>query len=126
MPIAPPEPSKGLLKCSVLAKQGLGAGFLSARLRIQCNLSRLGGSVPNGHRKNTLMEMIIRRFAGSFILVSLVLAHYHSPYWLWFTAFVGFNLLQSSFTRFCPLEIILRKLGVGGSCCGVEKPAKAG
>jgi len=66
------------------------------------------------------MEMIIRRFAGSFILISLLLAHYHSPYWLWFTAFVGFNLLQSSFTRFCPLEIILRKLGVGrtSSCCG--------
>lgn len=73
------------------------------------------------------MEMIIRRFAGTFILLSLLLAHYHSPYWLWFTAFVGFNLLQSSFTRFCPLEMILRKLGVGqgpsssgksgGSCC---------
>jgi len=63
------------------------------------------------------MEMIIRRFAGTFVLLSLVLAHYHSPYWLWFTAFVGFNLLQSSFTRFCPLELILRKLGVGG-CCG--------
>lgn len=68
------------------------------------------------------MERIIRRFAGSFILISLLLAHFHSPYWLWFTAFVGFNLLQSSFTSFCPLEIILRKLGVGkGSCC---QPAK--
>jgi hypothetical protein len=62
------------------------------------------------------MEMIIRRFAGTFILISLVLAHYHSAYWLWFTAFVGLNLLQSSFTSFCPLKIILRKLGVGGSC----------
>ena len=59
------------------------------------------------------MEMIIRRFAGSFILISLLLAHYDSPNWLWFTAFVGFNLLQSSFTKFCPLEIFLRKLGVG-------------
>ena len=67
------------------------------------------------------MEMIIRRFAGTFVLVSLLLAHYHSPYWLWFTVFVGFNLLQSSFTGFCPLEIILRKAGVGGSCCGSEK-----
>ena len=61
------------------------------------------------------MHMIIRRFAGAFILVSLLLAHYQSRYWLWFTAFVGFNLLQSSFTNFCPLEMILRKLGVGGS-----------
>ncbi|HWW00672.1 MAG TPA: DUF2892 domain-containing protein [Candidatus Acidoferrum sp.] len=71
------------------------------------------------------MEMIIRRFAGAFILISLVLAHYHSPYWLWFTAFVGFNLLQSSFTSFCPLEIILRKLGVGGICRVSETPAKS-
>lgn len=71
------------------------------------------------------MEMIIRRFAGTFILLSLVLAHYQSPYWLWFTAFVGFNLLQSSFTHFCPLEIILRKFGVGGSCCAGEKVAKS-
>lgn len=68
------------------------------------------------------MEMIIRRFAGAFILLSLLLAHYHSSYWLWFTAFVGFNLLQSSFTTFCPLEMILRRMGFaktgGGSCCG--------
>lgn len=64
------------------------------------------------------MENIIRRFAGTFILASLLLAHYHSRNWLWFTAFVGFNLLQSSFTGFCPLELILKKLGVGkGSCC---------
>ncbi len=59
------------------------------------------------------MQMIVRRFAGAFVLASLLLAHYHSAYWLWFTAFVGFNLLQSSFTGFCPLEIGLRNLGVG-------------
>ena len=67
------------------------------------------------------MHLLIRRFAGAFILMSLLLAHYHSPYWLWFTAFVGFNLLQSSFTNFCPLEIILKKFSVGGSCCEGEK-----
>ena len=66
------------------------------------------------------MQLIIRRFAGVFILSSLLLAHYHSPNWLWATAFVGFNLLQSSFTNFCPLEIILKKAGVEGSCCGSE------
>src|SRR5450631_2493839 len=55
------------------------------------------------------MHMIIRRFAGAFVLASLVLAHFHSPYWLWFTAFVGLNLLQSSFTNFCPLEMALKK-----------------
>ena len=59
------------------------------------------------------MQMIIRRIAGTFVLASLVLAYVHSPYWLWFTAFVGFNLVQSSFTDFCPLELVLRKLGVG-------------
>jgi hypothetical protein len=59
------------------------------------------------------MHLLIRRFAGAFVLVSLVLAHYHSAHWLWFTAFVGVNLLQSSFTNFCPLEIVLRKLGFG-------------
>lgn len=56
------------------------------------------------------IENKIRAFAGMFILGSLLLSHYHSPYWLYFTAFVGANLLQSAFTRFCPLEIVLRKL----------------
>jgi len=58
------------------------------------------------------MERWIRLIAGSFILISLVLAHYVSPYWLWFTAFVGANLFQSSLTRWCLMEDILRKLGV--------------
>lgn len=75
----------------------------------------------NKHPNFMKMHLIIRRFAGFFILLSLVLAHYHSPYWLWFTAFVGFNLLQSSFTDFCPLEIVLKKLGVGGACCEGDK-----
>ena len=67
------------------------------------------------------VERYIRMFAGSFILLSLLLANTHSSHWLWFTAFVGVNLLQSSITRFCPLEIVLRKLGVGktaSNCCG--------
>ncbi|MDD4973325.1 MAG: DUF2892 domain-containing protein [Bacteriovorax sp.] len=52
----------------------------------------------------------VRAFAGTFILISLVLAHYHSQNWLWFTTFVGANLLQSAFTKFCPLEIFLKKI----------------
>lgn len=52
----------------------------------------------------------IRAFAGSFVLISLVLAHYVSPNWLGFTAFVGANLLQSAFTGFCPLEMFLKRL----------------
>lgn len=56
------------------------------------------------------IERIIRGFAGTVILASLLLAHYQSPYWLWLTAFVGANLLQSSLTRWCLLESILRKV----------------
>ncbi|MDO9182941.1 MAG: DUF2892 domain-containing protein [Bacteriovorax sp.] len=56
------------------------------------------------------IENQVRAFAGIFILVSLLLAHYQSQNWLWFTAFVGVNLLQSSITKFCPLEIILKKV----------------
>ncbi|MBS0357490.1 MAG: DUF2892 domain-containing protein [Proteobacteria bacterium] len=59
----------------------------------------------------------VRVFAGTFVLVSLGLGVEGSPFFvshnfLWFTAFVGANLLQSGFTRFCPLENILRKFGV--------------
>jgi hypothetical protein len=63
------------------------------------------------------LENIIRAFAGTMILLSLALSHYVSPNWLWLTAFVGANLLQSSFTGFCPAEILLKKLGIGASCC---------
>ena len=66
---------------------------------------------------NMTVERLIRILAGSFVLVSLALGVKGSPVFinenfLWFTAFVGANLLQSGFTRFCPLEVILRKLGV--------------
>jgi Inner membrane protein YgaP-like, transmembrane domain len=54
------------------------------------------------------VERLIRRFAGGFILTSLLLAWWVDPKWLAFTAFVGLNLLQSSFTGVCPLEMILR------------------
>ncbi|WP_336406983.1 YgaP family membrane protein [Gallaecimonas mangrovi] len=51
-------------------------------------------------------------FAGTVVLVSLLLAWVLSPYWLWLTAFVGLNLVQASFTGFCPLAMVLKKLGV--------------
>ena len=50
--------------------------------------------------------------AGAFIMISLVLAHYVNPKWLYFTAFVGVNLFQSGFTNWCLMAIILKKLGV--------------
>jgi len=59
------------------------------------------------------MERIIRAFAGTFVLASLALGHWVHPAFFLFTAFVGFNLLQSSFTGLCPLENILKKAGVG-------------
>lgn len=59
-------------------------------------------------------DAVIRRFAGVFLLASLALATWVSPNWLWFTAFVAVNLLQSSFTRFCPLERVLGALGLAG------------
>jgi hypothetical protein len=66
------------------------------------------------------VERYVRVIAGTLILTSLLLAHLHSPQWLWFTAFVGANLLQSGFTKWCLMCDILRKLGVpteGPSCC---------
>jgi hypothetical protein len=55
------------------------------------------------------LESMIRAIAGSFILISLGLAHWVSPWWLAFTAFVGVNLIQSAFTRWCLMEDILRR-----------------
>ncbi len=57
------------------------------------------------------VERMVLAFAGSFILISLILSRLFSPYWLLFTAFVGANLLQSAFTGFCPLAIVLRTMG---------------
>ncbi|TCT22348.1 YgaP family membrane protein [Thiobaca trueperi] len=57
------------------------------------------------------IDRIVFAVAGAFILISVALAHFVSPYWLWFTVFVGANLFQSAFTGFCPLAMILKKLG---------------
>lgn len=67
-----------------------------------------------------MINRYIRAIAGTFILISLILAIYVNINWLWFTAFVGANLLQSSFTKWCLMEKILIKLGVKDtdeSCC---------
>ena len=64
------------------------------------------------------IERWIRLVAGTFILASLALAHVVSPYFLFFTAFVGANLLQSSLTDWCPLVFVLRRLGVRATACG--------
>jgi len=58
------------------------------------------------------MEQFIRAIAGAFILLSVALGYWVSPYWYLFTAFVGLNLLQSAFTGFCPMELLLARCGV--------------
>ena len=72
------------------------------------------------------IERAIRILAGSFVLISVALGApgspiHHDPRWLWFTAFVGANLLQSALTGFCPAAIVLKKLGEGA-----EKAPKDG
>lgn len=68
------------------------------------------------------VERIVRIVAGFFIMLSLALAHFSGTAdlsqlsWLWFTAFVGFNLFQSGFTRFCPMDTMLKKMGVKEGC----------
>lgn len=68
------------------------------------------------------VERLVRIIAGFFIMLSLALAHVTGSAdmsqlsWLWFTAFVGFNLFQSGITRFCPMDMILQKAGVKQGC----------
>jgi hypothetical protein len=62
------------------------------------------------------IDRLVMAFAGAFILISVSLAVFHSLNWLWFTAFVGLNLLQATFTGFCPLALILKKFGVKPGC----------
>jgi hypothetical protein len=59
-------------------------------------------------------DKIIRRIAGLFVMLSVALGHFVHPGFLFFTAFVGFNLFQSSVTNFCPLELMLGKAGMFG------------
>jgi hypothetical protein len=58
------------------------------------------------------IDRFVLAFAGLMILVSLLLGVYVSHYWFWFTAFVGANLFQSAFTGFCPVALVLRRMGV--------------
>ena len=62
----------------------------------------------------------VRVVAGVFVLASLALGVWVNPYWLLFTAFVGFNLIQSAFTGFCPAAMLLKKLWLKSTegCCG--------
>ncbi|WP_020393695.1 YgaP family membrane protein [Thiolinea disciformis] len=58
------------------------------------------------------IDRMVMALAGTMVLLSVLLAVYHSPNWLWLSGFVGLNLLQSAFTGFCPAAIIFKKLGI--------------
>jgi hypothetical protein len=62
------------------------------------------------------LDRAVLAFAGVMILASLALAHFVSPLWLWFTLFIGVNLLQASATGFCPAAVVFRKLGIRAGC----------
>jgi hypothetical protein len=65
------------------------------------------------------VERAVRLMAGLIILLSLALAHFFSPNWLWLTTFVGLNLFQSAFTNWCPAMAIFCALGLkDAGCCG--------
>ena len=62
------------------------------------------------------LDSAVLRFAGVMVLLSVVLTVYVSPLFVWFTVFVGLNLLQSSFTGFCPAAMVFRAMGVKKGC----------
>lgn len=77
------------------------------------------------------VNQIIHIVAGTFIILTLGLGVeasplFHNSNWLWMTLFVGFNLLQSGFTKFCPLEMILRAVGIGSDANGNSKDENCG
>ncbi len=72
------------------------------------------------------IERYLRLIAGFFVMLSVALGHWVSPYWYLFTAFVGLNLFQSAFTNWCPMMTILRKLGVQDSAEGASRQVSAG
>lgn len=62
------------------------------------------------------IDRVVMAFAGVMILASITLSQLHHVYWLGLTAFVGVNMLQAAFTGFCPLAIILKKMGIKPGC----------
>jgi hypothetical protein len=77
---------------------------------------------PGGPRMK--MEQYIRAIAGTFILISVGLGWFYHKYWFLFTAFVGLNLLQSAFTKWCLMEDILSKIGIAKKPCCENNPSE--
>jgi hypothetical protein len=74
------------------------------------------------NKKVVTIERGLRLMAGVAILLSLLLAHLHGANWLWFTTFVGANLLQSAFTNWCPAVWLLERLGLSHCVAREEQP----
>ena len=66
------------------------------------------------------LDRAVMAFAGVMILISVLLVHFVSPWWLLFTAFIGLNMLQASFTGFCPAAMVFKALGVKGGGCAFK------
>jgi hypothetical protein len=103
---------KGRKECS-MSKSFLcniwGNFFTPAGSKQVSHIHRCG----DARKENTMsIDRMVMAFAGAMILISLLLSWVHSPYWLFFTALVGANLFQAAFTGFCPLAIILKKIGM--------------
>lgn len=62
------------------------------------------------------LDRAMFRFAGAMVLLSVALTMWVSPLFIWFTVFIGLNLLQSSFTGFCPAAMVFKKLGIKSGC----------
>jgi len=78
-------------------------------------------TIPSTRAAN--IDQWVFRIAGIFVLASLALSQLHSVHWLWFTAFVGANMLQASFTGFCPVAMVLQRLGAkpGAAFCAAGR-----
>jgi hypothetical protein len=80
-------------------------------------------TATTANTRSTTLDNWVFRIAGLFILISVALSQLHSMHWLWATAFVGANLFQASFTGFCPLAMILHRMGIkpGAAFCAARQ-----
>lgn len=85
-------------------------GIIYGRAVYESHRGPLDG-LPDGVDNMTL-DRAVMAFAGVMVLVSVLLTSFVSPYFLWFTVFIGVNLIQSSFTGFCPAAMVMKKLGL--------------
>jgi hypothetical protein len=84
--------------------------YMQARIRHDLSTSSPDWQIQQGVIAVTIDSAVLR-FAGFMVLVSVALGYWVSPYWYWLTVFVGVNLIQSSFTGFCPAAIMFKRLG---------------